>query len=231
MTSSATETKKKSLLLPLCGVCYGLCVILYVINLVLPRIFQSLGFPTTVQAISIILFFIDVSAVITACVALFRKNTGILLSIPMLVLACAYMFGAVRTVVNVLKQIEFINQHGEQVGPTYFSVSLTGVIATVLIAAGFAMMCVLCLLHRNKPIKRFLYFLPSAAFVVSLLINCPLVLAQTINTVIAFTEGYHRLSVLSTVLSLCTVSVSFGMCLLFTVAALLFGINFVKKQH
>lgn len=231
MTSSVPETKRKSLLLPLCGVCYGLCVILYVINLVLPRIFQSLGFPNTIQAISIILFFIDVSAVIMACVALFRKNTGIFLSIPMFVLACAYMFGAVRAVANVLKQIELINQHGEQVGPTYFSASLTGVMATVLIAAGFAVMGVLCLLHRNKPIKRFLYFLPSAAFVVSLLINCLLFLVHAINTVIAFTEGYHRLSVLSNVVSLCVVSMSFGTCLLFTAAALLFGINFVKKQQ
>ena len=231
MTSSVPETKRKSLLLPLCGVCYGLCVILYVINLVLPRIYQSLGYPATIQAISIILFFIDVSAVIMACVALFRKNTGILLSIPMFVLACAYMFGAVRAVANVLKQIEFIKQHGEQVGPTYFSVSLTSVIATVLIAAGFAVMGVLCLLHRYKPIKRFLYFLPSAAFVVSLLINCLLFLVQAINTVIAFTEGYHRLPVLSNVVSLCGVSMSFGTCLLFTAAALLFGINFVKKQQ
>ena len=35
----------------------------------------------------------------------------------------------------------------------------------------------------------------------------------------------------SLLLPLCGVSVSFGTCLLYTVAALLFGINFVKKQQ
>ena len=231
MTSSAIETKKKNMLLPLCGVCFGLCVVLYVINLVLPRIFQSFDFPATARAITIVLFFINVPAVITACVALFIKNTGELLAIPMFVLAGTYVFASVDTVANVLKQIEFINQHGEQVGPTYFSISLTGVMGTLLLAAGFAVIGILCLLHRNKPLKRFLYFIPSAAFVIALLIDSLMVLAQIINTVIAFTEGYPHFATVSTVYSLSGSSVNFAVSLLFTVAALLFGINFAKNYH
>ncbi len=231
MTSSAVETKKKNSLLPFCGICYALCIILLGINLALPRVFQSFGFPNTVGAISIILFFINVPAVVTACTALFRKNTGALLAIPMFVLAGTYVFSSVYNVSGVLKQIEFLNQHGEQANTTFFSISLTGVMGTLLLAAGFAVTGILCLLHRNKPIKRFLYFIPSAVFVISLLINCLIVSVRIINTVLAFTDVYPHLATASTVYSLSVSSVSFAVSLLYTVAALLFGINFAKKQH
>lgn len=231
MTSSVPETKRKSPQLTLGGVCLVLCVLILGVSLALPRIFHSDNFPVTVRGISIILFFINASALITASVALFTKNTGPLLAVPSFILAGTYLFSSADGVMNLIDQVQYLSQYGEQMPFLSVVFLLIGIVASLLVAAGFAVMGVLCLLHRNKNVKRFLYFVPFAVFGISLLVYSLLACGNTVNTVLAFTEEYLLAATLSILFSFCTTSACLAVFLLYTVAALLLGINFAKKQQ
>lgn len=231
MTSSVPETKRKSLLLPLCGVCLVLCVLILGVSLALPRIFHSDNFPVTVRGISVILFFINASALITASVALFTKNTGPLLAVPFFILAGTYLFSSTDGVINLIDQVQYFSRYGEQVPFSSVVFSLIGIVVSLLVAAGFVAVGILCLLSRNKNVNRFLCFVPSAVFGISLLFYSLLACVNTVNMVRAFTEEYPLAATLSILFSFCTTSACLAVFLLYTAAALLFGINFVKKQQ
>ncbi len=232
MTSPVPETKNKNTLYLISAVCLAICIILLGVNLVSPLFLKTVGFSASVSAVGIVLFAAESASLAVVIVALLKNNTGLLLSVPMFVLAGAYICGAANSVVNIIKQVIAIN---EQVGgapsTTYFSISLTGVIAALLVAAGFALTGVMSMLkQKRQKVKGFLYFIPSALMLGGTLISTLLVFAQVINTVLAFTERYPRLAVISTVFSLVTVSISFAVYLLYTVATVLMGMKLAKKS-
>lgn len=232
MTAPLPEKKNKNILNIISAVCLAFCIILQGVNLFSPLFLKAFGFSASVRAASIILFAAEGASLAVAIVALLKNNKGLLFSVPTFVLAGAYLCGAVNSVVSVITQIIALHEQGvNTVAPTYFSISLTAVIAALLIAAGFALLGVMCMLkQKQKNVKGFLYFAPSALMLGGTAINALLVLARVIHTVVAVTEGYPRLAIISTVFSMVTVSITFAVYLLYTAATVLMGMNLAKKS-